>query len=97
MYFTDNPIRDAERYFSEIEEYDLYALKCEECGEPLHEKYIETDGGNVVCEYCSDWNNNQFIEENYDDEASKESIMREYESWKKEHTVYIKEDYYENN
>jgi uncharacterized OB-fold protein len=51
MYRTDDPVRDAERYFSKLDEEYENGPKCEKCGEPLDafHYYVEDEH---ICEEC---------------------------------------------
>lgn len=50
--WTDNPVRDAERYFAEKEE-ELEALpECDMCGHPIQSIYLYEVFGQCICEDC---------------------------------------------
>lgn len=52
MYFTDNPVADAERYAAEQEE-ELEKLPiCECCGEPIHQEKAIYYNDQWCCEDC---------------------------------------------
>lgn len=52
MYFTNNPIADAERYAAEQEE-ELEKLPiCECCGEPIQQEKAIYYNDQWCCEYC---------------------------------------------
>lgn len=52
--WTDNPVRDAERYYDDLEERDRKALHCDICGGPIaqDEFYFDIDG-TAYCERCA--------------------------------------------
>ncbi len=50
--WTDDPVRDAERYFAE-KDAELEKLpKCSECGEPIQSDYYWEFDGELYCESC---------------------------------------------
>lgn len=52
MYFTDNPIADAERYMAE-QEAELRVLpECAECGEKIQDEYCYEFNGEYICWNC---------------------------------------------
>lgn len=55
MYFTDDPVRDADNYFAEKdrEEQEATFAHCSECGNSIYygERYAEEDG-EYICEKC---------------------------------------------
>jgi len=54
MYFTDNPVADAERYMAEQEEELKKLPVCDYCNEPIQEEYYFDIEGDIICETCSD-------------------------------------------
>lgn len=52
MYFTNNPISDAERYAAEQEEELEKLPKCECCGEPIQDDFYYEINDEVICESC---------------------------------------------
>ena len=55
MIYTDNPIRDAEIYFEQLEQAAAQLPKCDYCGKPLDDHYYDING-DIVCEDCL-WDN----------------------------------------
>ena len=52
MEWTDNPERDAERYYMELEKQEeAHRPKCHECGELLYKQAYEIDG-ELFCVDC---------------------------------------------
>lgn len=69
MYFTDNPVADAERYAAEQEE-ELEKLPiCECCGEPIQQEKAIYYNDQWCCEDCEYdfWSNirQDFLEDIY--------------------------------
>ena len=58
MFWTNDPVRDAERYASECEERDKKFIHCSVCGTVIlyGDEYFEIDGQN----YCPDCLSEQF-------------------------------------
>lgn len=52
MYFTDNPLADAERYAAEQEEELEKLPKCECCGEPIQQDKAIYYNDQWCCEDC---------------------------------------------
>ena len=52
MYFTDNPIADAERYAAEQEEALDKLPRCEYCNKPIDDDYLFEINDEVICEGC---------------------------------------------
>ena len=63
MYYTDDPLRDFERYDAEQQaELDKLPI-CAECGKPIQsEKCCEIDGG-VICEGCLENNHMRWVDD----------------------------------
>lgn len=55
MYYTDDPVRDANNYFAEKdrEEQEATFANCSECGKPIYygDRYAKEDG-EYICEEC---------------------------------------------
>lgn len=52
MYWTDDPVADAERYTAE-QEAELEKLpKCSECGEPIQTDTYYEFNDELYCEHC---------------------------------------------
>lgn len=49
---TDNPVRDAERYFAEQDEKMEKCPKCCCCGQHIQEKFAVCNDGDWYCEEC---------------------------------------------
>ena len=60
MHYTDDPIRDAENYQADQEEWLKSRPICDVCGEPVQEDHYFSDGVIDVCcpncwgQYCID-------------------------------------------
>lgn len=52
LYYTDNPVADAERYYNEKEEELEKLPKCNECGKPIQEETCYEIKGKYICENC---------------------------------------------
>ena len=53
MFYSDNPIADAENYAAEQDEQLEKIAKCDRCGEPIYEKGYKIDG-ELLCLDCVD-------------------------------------------
>ena len=62
MYYTDDPVRDFDRYDREQAQREARLPHCEYCGEPIYEKYYEICG-KIVCEECLEDLFAQYVEE----------------------------------
>lgn len=51
FYRTDDPVRDAEHYYNDLEKELEDAPLCEICEQPL-EAYHYDIGGEIICEDC---------------------------------------------
>lgn len=51
MFYSDNPVRDAEMYMARQEAELLKMPICEHCGERIQDDYYEIDGC-IVCDDC---------------------------------------------
>lgn len=54
MYFTDNPVADAERYMAEQEEELKKLPVCDFCNEPIQDDFYYDIESVIVCETCLD-------------------------------------------
>ena len=67
MIWTDNPVRDAERYFAEQEE-ELQGLpECDMCGQPIQGPHVYEIFGQRLCDDCITscrWDIDEYMEEN---------------------------------
>ena len=52
MMWTDDPVRDAERYFAELDEIERGFPLCSDCGEVVYDDYVTDLYGNIICENC---------------------------------------------
>lgn len=52
MQITNDPIRDAERYFDAQQERTERRPECDVCGEHIQTEYLYTINGMVICEDC---------------------------------------------
>lgn len=52
MYFTDDPIRDSERYEAEQERKLQMLPKCCKCDEHIQDEFLFDIDGDLVCEDC---------------------------------------------
>ena len=54
MMWTDNPERDAERYFSDLEDSDRQCLRCVFCGGSIADgdDYYDIGDDMIMCEDC---------------------------------------------
>ncbi len=52
MYYTDDPIRDYERYSLEQEEKLNRLPRCSECDEPIQEETCYEINDEYICERC---------------------------------------------
>lgn len=51
FYRTGDPVRDAERYYNELEEELENAPRCDKCGELLEAYHYDIDG-EIICDDC---------------------------------------------
>lgn len=55
MYWTDDPVKDAERYIADQEKRAAELLpKCADCGEYVQEDYYFEINDEVICPDCLD-------------------------------------------
>lgn len=52
MMWSDDPVRDAERYDTELEERARSFLICSKCKEVVYDDYITDLYGDIICEKC---------------------------------------------
>ena len=50
--FTDDPVRDAERYFAEQDRQLERLPKCSCCGNPIQQDHVVCIGGKLYCDSC---------------------------------------------
>ena len=63
-YRTDDPVADADRYFSEREERWLQRLpKCSECGEPIQTEECYEINDELICPDCLEFNHRKRVED----------------------------------
>jgi formylmethanofuran dehydrogenase subunit E len=53
MYYTDDPVADAERYIAEQDRRYRALPRCCRCGERFSEEEIEDINGFNYCTYCA--------------------------------------------
>lgn len=56
FYRTDNPVRDAERYYGDQDEALEKLPKCSHCDEPIQDDHLFEINGELFCEECM-WEN----------------------------------------
>ena len=68
MYYrTDDPVADADRYFSEREERWLQSLPiCSECGEPIQTEECYEINDELICPDCLEFNHRKRVEDYID-------------------------------
>lgn len=54
--WTDDPVRDAERYFAELDEKDKGFPLCSVCKEVVYDDALTDLYGNHYCKHCWDKN-----------------------------------------
>lgn len=53
MVWSDDPMRDADRYEAERQEEEDKLPICDVCGEPIQDEWVfELDDGTLVCGEC---------------------------------------------
>lgn len=63
MYFTDDPIRDAERYMEMMDmKLESYPI-CAECGEHIQDEECYEIDGKLICEQCLKENYRRWTED----------------------------------
>ena len=53
MFYSDNPLADAENYAAAQDEQLEKVAKCDQCGKPIYEKGYKIDG-ELLCLDCVD-------------------------------------------
>lgn len=62
MYFTDDPVADADRYFAE-KDAELERLPlCSECSEPIQDEYCFEFNDELICYDCMEMNHRKKTE-----------------------------------
>lgn len=54
MIYTDNPVKDAERYYEQLEQELEKLPRCSCCDEPITDEYCYMVNDEPVCESCMD-------------------------------------------
>lgn len=49
---TNNPVRDYERYSSDLADREIRLPTCDLCKEPIHDLYYVRIHGEVICNDC---------------------------------------------
>ncbi len=63
MFYTDNPVRDAERCMAEQDER-LEALPvCSECDQHIQDDHLYEINGEYICQSCMDNNHRKWVED----------------------------------
>ena len=52
MFYSENPVADAEAYYSQKEKELEQLPRCSECGERIQSDYAYEIDGNYICEDC---------------------------------------------
>lgn len=52
MFWTDDPVADAERYYAAKEDELEKLPKCDYCGHPITDDHCYDFGDEVICESC---------------------------------------------
>ena len=52
MYYTDDPLWDADRYQAEQDEELAKLPRCSECDEPIQDDHCYEFNGELICETC---------------------------------------------
>ena len=67
MFYSDDPVADADRYDAEQQRMIDKLPKCDYCGEPIMDDYFYNIDGTFICEECLKTefrkNTEDFIEE----------------------------------
>lgn len=63
FYVTDDPVRDAERYYGEQDEALEKLPKCSICGEAIQDDFLYEINDELVCEECLEREFKRRIEE----------------------------------
>lgn len=63
MMYTDDPIKDYDRYLSE-QEADLDKLpRCSECGQPITDEEAYLINDEIICEHCMEHEHKVFVDD----------------------------------
>ena len=52
MYYTDDPLRDFDRYDMAMAQREARLPKCEKCGKPIDDDFFYEIDGEILCEKC---------------------------------------------
>ena len=63
MYYSNNPVWDAERYYQNCEKRKAQLPKCSECGEPITAECAYEVNGEIICEDCMTDNHRVWIDD----------------------------------
>lgn len=63
MYYSDNPVRDAERYYNNLEKQAEQLPVCSECGYRIDGEIAFEIGGGYICEDCLIENHRVWVED----------------------------------
>jgi formylmethanofuran dehydrogenase subunit E len=50
--FTDDPVRDFDRYDMEMAQREAKLPKCDKCGKPINDDFFYEIEGEILCEKC---------------------------------------------
>jgi formylmethanofuran dehydrogenase subunit E len=65
-FYTDDPVRDADRYFAEQEQKQSRLPECAECGDKIVDDYCFEVNDEPVCSECM-YDNHRKLTENFMD------------------------------
>lgn len=63
MYFTDEPLRDFERYDAEQQDMLFKLPKCSECGEHIQSDELYEFNDEFICPECLEHNHRKWVED----------------------------------
>ena len=63
MFYTDNPVADAERHFAQQEKELERLPKCYECGQPILGEHCYEINGKYICAPCLVDNHRKAVED----------------------------------
>lgn len=63
LYYTDNPVADAERYYNDKEEELNKLPECDECGHPIQGEYCYEINHKYICAPCLVDNHRKAVED----------------------------------
>lgn len=66
MFWSDDPVRDAERYFAEQDRQLERLPVCSYCEEPIQDEHFYLINGDAYCESCLDNHFRKHIEDYID-------------------------------